>query len=292
MGRSRPAPVTRSGFDPSAYWTERVRRSTGLSEVGHRALGPAYNAVIYRRRLETLDALLARLRFEPRTARILDLGCGTGFYVGYWHAAGVAALTGVDLSLPALEALREQYPGHRFLRLDLARDEILTAEDATFDVVTLFDVVYHVLDDLSLRKILVDSARLLAPGGMLLLTEAGVTRRIALARHVVFRSRAEWRDLLSAAGLDLVARAPLFQLLEPPLPRGRLFGLAIAGLYRASGVLLRRSARLATAVAERLARIDDRLLARGAPLANHELWVVRHAASGPGATRRPKRETP
>lgn len=97
---------------------------------------------------------------EPRRARLLDAGCGTGFNL--LALAGLGRATGIDLAPEALAFCKER--GVRAVRASLLG---LPFADATFDAVTSFDVLYHawVTDD---RAAVGEMARVLAPGGALL----------------------------------------------------------------------------------------------------------------------------
>jgi SAM-dependent methyltransferase len=95
-----------------------------------------------------------------RRPRILDVGCGTGANLLMLSKHGDAE--GVDVSEDALEFCRER--GLDKVRLGAA--EQLPYEENTFDLVTAFDVVEHIDDDLAgLREM----QRVLRPGGRVLL---------------------------------------------------------------------------------------------------------------------------
>lgn len=95
-----------------------------------------------------------------RRPRILDVGCGTGANLLMLSEYGDAE--GVDVSEDALAFCRER--GLEKVRLGAAED--LPYEDGTFDLVTAFDVVEHIDDDLAgLREM----RRVLRPGGRVLL---------------------------------------------------------------------------------------------------------------------------
>ena len=74
-------------FDACAYWRSRVVSGSDIDIVGHRSMGRVYNGQIYERRLEVLDAMVARYETKPvEELMVLDIGCGSGFYTGYWAA--------------------------------------------------------------------------------------------------------------------------------------------------------------------------------------------------------------
>jgi SAM-dependent methyltransferase len=95
-----------------------------------------------------------------RRPRILDVGCGTGANLLMLSKYGDAE--GVDVSEDALAFCRER----GLDKVRLGAGEELPYEDATFDLVTAFDVVEHMDDDLAgLREM----RRVLRPGGRVLL---------------------------------------------------------------------------------------------------------------------------
>ena len=98
--------------------------------------------------------------FPGRRTRILDVGCGTGANLVMLSQFGDAE--GVDISPDALAFCRER--GLRNVKLGAA--EQLPFADGSFDIVTAFDVVEHMDDDVAgLREM----RRVLQPNGRLLL---------------------------------------------------------------------------------------------------------------------------
>jgi SAM-dependent methyltransferase len=99
---------------------------------------------------------------EPftRAGLVLDLGCGTGYGTAEL-AAGGARVIGVDRVAPAPRARGARA---RFVRADLAG---LPFAARRFDAVTSFQVIEHLADP---HAYLAQIARVLAPGGVLLLS--------------------------------------------------------------------------------------------------------------------------
>ena len=95
-----------------------------------------------------------------RRPRILDVGCGTGANLLMLSKYGDAE--GVDVSEDALAFCRER----GLENVKLGAGEELPYEDGTFDLVTAFDVVEHMDDDLAG---LTEMRRVLRPGGRVLL---------------------------------------------------------------------------------------------------------------------------
>jgi 2-polyprenyl-6-hydroxyphenyl methylase / 3-demethylubiquinone-9 3-methyltransferase len=110
--------------------------------------------------------LLAGLESQaPKGAQVLDLGCGQGFYLPLYARLGLTA-TGVEPDpVPRAEALRKaQALG--FAVVD-APAEHLPFADASFDAVVMSEVLEHLAEP---ALALTEAARVLKPGGLLLVT--------------------------------------------------------------------------------------------------------------------------
>jgi SAM-dependent methyltransferase len=122
----------------------------------------------WHRSREKLAAYYIRRMALPPDAAILDVGCGTGGTTRFLQQFG--RVTGVDLSPLAVQHARAKAPQATIVEGDANELNRLFAP-TSFDLVTLFNVLYHrwVRDDADmLRQI----HALLKPGGWLLVTDA------------------------------------------------------------------------------------------------------------------------
>ena len=105
---------------------------------------------------------------DPVSADVVDVGCGGGTYTRAWHELGAATVTGVDFSGPILDAAREGHgrlPGVAFRHVEAASTGL---PDDCADVVFQRALIHHVPD---LAAVAVEAARLLRPGGILLVQD-------------------------------------------------------------------------------------------------------------------------
>lgn len=140
-----------------------------------RVLTPLYDLFIRRLMPERKfrGALLERALASP-SARVLDLGCGTGsFGVLLARASPGTEFVGVDPDPDVLRAARRK-AARAGLRLTLeeAGAERLPFEDGSFDLVTSTLAFHHMLPELK-RAALREALRVLRPGGRLLLLDFG-----------------------------------------------------------------------------------------------------------------------
>lgn len=158
-------------------------------------------------------ALLARHWRGRPGARLLDAGCGTGNNLV--HLADLGRPIGVDVSEEALRLCQTR-------RVTVARGSVLSLpfREATFDLVTSFDVLYHrwVADDgAAVREL----TRVLRPGGLLLVRVPalkllwGAHDEAVLSRQRY--TRAEVEALLRGAGLQVLRASYCNTLLFPVL---------------------------------------------------------------------------
>jgi SAM-dependent methyltransferase len=220
------------GFDPSAYWERRLQ-PFDLSVVGHSGLGLRYNRWLYRVRAAVFRRLLRTISLSP-DARVLDVGSGTGFYIREWQRAGVADIVGSDLTAIAVEGLTARFPGIEIVSWDVADEPPF--EPASFDAVSAFDVLFHIVDDGRYRAALANLASLLRSGGLLLVSENLVHGQAVVGEHQVSRSLSTIEAMLREAGLEIVTRRPMFVLMSIPIDSqsrwhwrfwNRLYGLLL-----------------------------------------------------------------
>ena len=161
------------------------------------------------------------------TARILDCGCGTGANLVMLGEFGVAS--GFDLSWRGLE-FAQQYGQRRLAHASMTR---IPFTNATFDVVTAFDVLYS-LAEADEAAAVGEMLRVLKPGGTLIVNVAALS--ILRGNHSVFGSevrrstRRRLRDVLTRAGFEVTrltyTNASLFPLILGIRTTQRFMGLA------------------------------------------------------------------
>ena len=106
--------------------------------------------------------MLRRFRPDPSGMLLLDIGCSSGIFLGEARSTGMVCM-GAELS-PDTAAFAQ-----RHFNLPVHQGDWRDAgfADASFDVVTLFDVIEHLPDPLQELKGL---HRIVKPGGLLLLS--------------------------------------------------------------------------------------------------------------------------
>lgn len=148
--------------------TRQVGRAFGRSATTYDA-----HAVLQREVADRLDAHLEFSKIKP--ARMLDIGCGTGYFTRLLHKRFPRAnLTAVDIAHGMLLAARGKQPRRMpwvgktgYALCDAAR---LPFADGSFDLVASSLAMQWVKEP---ERMLSEMRRVLAPGGLMLLSTFG-----------------------------------------------------------------------------------------------------------------------
>ena len=171
------------------------------------------------RRQIILAVLAAHLTPAPdgHTARILDLGCGTGTMLGYLRRFG--EVEGVDADEQAVRYCHAR--GHA--QVQLLESEALPYPDDSFDLLTALDVLEHIEDD---RRALGEVARVLRPGGTFLATVPSYPwmwgAQDEISHHFRRYRLRQLEHRILAAGLDLQRLTHFNTILFAPIAAVRL----------------------------------------------------------------------
>jgi SAM-dependent methyltransferase len=219
------------------YWRSDSPKQRGYADY-------VADARLYLRTFEKRWRLVRRFTGGP--GRALDVGCAAGYWLRVLAERGWD-VTGVEPSAEIAAHARHALGAARVHEGDLASARF---EAGRFDLVTLWDVVEHVPDPVALLR---EAARVLSPGGVLVLETQNVESRFARLlgprwqhfkhlEHLYHFGPGSLSALLARAGLE-------------PLHRTARYG----GKHVSVGFLRERATRLHPAlerVLRPLARVD------------------------------------
>jgi 2-polyprenyl-3-methyl-5-hydroxy-6-metoxy-1,4-benzoquinol methylase len=204
-------------FNPKEYWETRLSNCFNLQGVGDIGLSLSYNEYLYRARASAFRLAVGTLPGSPRDWDILDVGSGTGFYVERWSAIRPRSIVGSDITKTAVTRLAERHPKATFICCDISAPLKEDIVRRSFDVVTAFDVLFHIIDDRAYAIAISNLAKLVRPGGFLLFSDnlSDCVQRYGL--HQVCRKESEVRSLLADNGLRIRGVVPMFILMNDPV---------------------------------------------------------------------------
>ncbi len=184
-------------YQDDSYWRSGSPKTLGYSD--YRSDQRLYLDT-FRRRLDFV------LRRGPPGGRALDVGCAAGFCMAVLRERGFEAY-GVEISETIGSHARDHFG---FDTVHFGPLSTVTHPDGFFDLITMWDVVEHVVDP---RELLRKARRLLAPGGLLVLETQDIDSPFARAlgprwhhykhaEHILHFTPATVRTLLREAGLE------------------------------------------------------------------------------------------
>ncbi|MDH3251713.1 MAG: glycosyltransferase, partial [Ignavibacteria bacterium] len=160
---------------------------------------------IYQKRYEFFTRIINNQKENlRRTIRMLDAGCGDGYWLHRLSSIEGVEFTGIDYNPLRVERAREAAPSAHIRQGDI----LSLSTDERFDVILLNQVIEHVEDDHGLIRAV---KALLSPDGVLILgtpNEGSSLHQLRNTRlgplyqtdHVHFYTEAEMRKIISGAG--------------------------------------------------------------------------------------------
>jgi SAM-dependent methyltransferase len=217
-------PETPEAYDPSAYWT-RLHREGSLRSVGQSSLPVELNVWLYRVLERNLRAFLRRRGLlQPPPRRVFEVGVGTGYWTPFWKQLGAERVDGCDLAEEAIARLRQRDPAAVLSVGDIA-DEGVVPADRSYDLVTVLNVLLHIIDEDRFASAAGHVAAAVRPGGHLLLVEPALfldasVRPLKPGASSTARPLARYREVFEEAGLEFVAASASTAVANNPIEHG------------------------------------------------------------------------
>ena len=204
-------------YNPREYWQKRLSaQKLSIASVGYLGLGLEYNTWLYRKRFSVLSHSLNRLNINITGKSVLDVGVGSGAYIPFWQKHGVDSVTGLDITTISVTTLQLRYPGYRFFQGDVST-EIPSINKSAFDIVTAFDVLFHIVDDYEFSWSISNLAKYIKPGGWLVISDGFCPRSWGPIYHEYHRSYDFYQSELEKNFLTIVQLEPIFFTMMTPL---------------------------------------------------------------------------
>jgi SAM-dependent methyltransferase len=254
-------------YTPTEYWSDLHDRGD-LSAVGQSGLPSAMNFELYRVWARNLKRFLRSNGCDRIGPNVFEVGAGTGYWFELWRELGAQRIDGCDLVPAAVDLLnRRSGATGRFHVANLGTDQL---DFGTYDFVACLNVLLHITDDSKFDAAVGSIARLVAPGGRLLLKEPMLFRD-SFARpyrpNVSSRARplSRYARGLEQEGLQLEAVAGGTAIANNPIEgRGRAAYFMWRGTWAAVSLPAKVHPASARWVGALLYRIDPLVMAMGA----------------------------
>jgi 2-polyprenyl-3-methyl-5-hydroxy-6-metoxy-1,4-benzoquinol methylase len=202
-------------FDVKKYWNERLRDHPSLEGVGCSGLGERFNYWLYKAKLRTMKRVKRKYKLSFHGLKILDVGCGIGFWVEFYLSEGAKEIYAIDISDHAIQVCAEKYEKYnkvKVKRMDFG-SSFPPKWTEKFDVVNCFDVAYHVVNDDDFSTFLNNACKAVKPGGHLLLNDLFIAYHDAL--HINFRELNHYEANIRRNKMRILDLIPMYFILNP-----------------------------------------------------------------------------
>jgi 2-polyprenyl-3-methyl-5-hydroxy-6-metoxy-1,4-benzoquinol methylase len=153
-------------YHAEKYWHDRFKKfGMSLQASGNRQKTEEENESFYRATTQSFLSIIEQERIVLSESRILDIGCGTGYYTRFCNQQGAVDYTGLDVTDILFPALQRIYPDYRFVKQDLTREPIR----GMYDCILMFDVIEHITDAASLAYTMHSILNVLSETGVFIL---------------------------------------------------------------------------------------------------------------------------
>jgi len=192
-------PPSGGSYDPERFWDGKALRSGGDFMRAACTDDAGTNRCIDRvqRHLLTIAMRFVARRSDLRNAALLDFGCGSGRWVGFFTGLGLR-YSGVDISAEMLRLARAQHPEASFSAIEGDR---IPFPDRSFDVACTIGVIHH--NPYGRQEgMAVELVRIVRDGGYLVLFES-VGARTSKSGIEYPRPLEDWHSMFAKLGMRL-----------------------------------------------------------------------------------------
>ncbi len=136
-------------YNAKKYWDDRFSKY-GFSNIGpgDEGLTEEENKKRYAESSRILITLFKLENIQFNKIKVLEVGCGAGFYAQVLKDLGVKNYTGLDISDVLFPGLKERFPEFNFIRKDITSDMI----NDKFDLIIMVDVILHIVTEKKLSS--------------------------------------------------------------------------------------------------------------------------------------------
>jgi ubiquinone/menaquinone biosynthesis C-methylase UbiE len=203
-------------YKPEAYWEKRFAEKVDLTTVGQMGLGYIYNSWLYKARFRAVRRALRKLRIRISGKTLIDVGAGSGAWIPFWERCGVSRIVGLDITSASVSALQKKYPQFKFFQGDIC-SALPFHQEEKFDIVTVFDVLFHIVDDEDFHNAVSNLSRLVKEGGLVLISDGFGKNSYGPIYHEYHRTFQQYMNELNRIRLQPIHFEPIFFVMTTPI---------------------------------------------------------------------------
>jgi len=159
------------------YWKYRhVKYGFDLRGVGNKSKSHEENVKLLEEGTAVFLDVCREARVVFESARVLDIGCGTGHFAEVLHTNGVRNYIGIDIVGTLFGGLSARLPGFQFRTVDISAEPL----NGSYDLIVAMDVLQHIVNEQKFEFALQNIRSHLSPAGTVVIsTHLGSYRRDA-----------------------------------------------------------------------------------------------------------------
>lgn len=199
-------------YNPKDFWEKRLSKEFSLIGVGCTGFSHNYNKWMYKAFKDGMDRIL---KGSLKNKKILDIGCGTGYYIEYYLNRGAINITGLDITEESISNLKKKYPLLKFYTSDISKEAPLKGR---YDLITAIGVLYHIVDDNKFENA-ISNIRRYAKKGSYILIQDNFLKKYQPPKpgtHCYFRTYEYYKKVLEKNGIKIIKTVPVLYFLNPP----------------------------------------------------------------------------
>ncbi|WP_375514896.1 class I SAM-dependent methyltransferase [uncultured Nostoc sp.] len=136
-------------YDASRYWRDRLSKyGKSIIGVGDQSLSEKDNQEAYAQAGKVFIDYCSKQNIDFNNAKVLEIGCGTGYYTQILFDLGVKTYLGVDITDVLFPELQKKFVNFQFQRKDITTDNI----SGEFDLIIMIDVIQHIVTDAKFKS--------------------------------------------------------------------------------------------------------------------------------------------
>ncbi|KKQ57656.1 MAG: Methyltransferase type 11 [Parcubacteria group bacterium GW2011_GWA2_38_13] len=129
-------------YDAERYWGDRYKKhDLHLAASGRETKTDEENSEFYKAQADILLRLCNEMGISISNPRVLEIGCGAGYYTEIFHNLHPADLTCIDIADDLFLKLKIKFPNVHFVKKDISKELL---ED-TFDTIFMVNVIYNIV---------------------------------------------------------------------------------------------------------------------------------------------------
>lgn len=156
----------KGGYDAGRYWRDRFAKyGFSMQGVGLEGHTHAENLLIRGKSAQMFKKVCWPEFKDFSSLKVLEVGCGNGYYPNILNQWGVRDYTGVDITDILFGELKGRFPAFRFIHGDISEKRLTDK----YDLIIMMDVIQHIVSKAKLDAAMRNIKNAMKPSGLFII---------------------------------------------------------------------------------------------------------------------------